>query len=446
MKSLFRKIYWNTFTVWHARHEGRLPFRPLDEIVAIQNRRVRAIVAHAYDTVPYYRQVMDDAGLRPGDFQTADDLARLPILTGEQLAREPERFLSRHYASGGALRLSSAGTTGLCKRIYHDPASLFLALAHGHRQRVVLAHFVGRTFGYREVTAERPNSISTQLRRFYESTSWVPHRIDFERAFASPVDSFEDNIIQINAFRPDVIRGYGSYIGALFRHAWQRGLPVFRPKVVLYGADGMADKDRELIETEFHVPVLSSYQASEALHIAFQCERQRGFHISLDQVAIRVVDQDGVTLGPGNTGEIVISNLVNRATVLLNYKLGDWVTLGELPCSCGRSLPTIERIEGRADDLIVQPGGQRLLPLTVIGPLLSAPGVIQVQLVQHDLRQFLLRVVCVDDTCLEQSRQELDAIVRSVLGEDIAVTIEQVDAIPPEASGKVRAAISQCAR
>ena len=127
----------------------------------------------------------------------------------------------------------------------------------------------------------------------------------------------------------------------------------------MYGADRLSDADRLLIETEFGVPVLSTYQAVEALRIAFQCERRHVFHMSLDQVAVRVVDANGKALGPGSTGEIVISNLTNRATVLLNYKLGDVVTLGGSPCPCGRSLPTIERIEGRADDLIVLPGGQR---------------------------------------------------------------------------------------
>ena len=82
MTNWIRKAYWNAFTVWHARNEGQFPYLPLEAILAVQNRRVRAIVAHAYATVPYYREVMDHAGLRPEDFHTAEDLARLPILTG----------------------------------------------------------------------------------------------------------------------------------------------------------------------------------------------------------------------------------------------------------------------------------------------------------------------------------------------------------------------------
>ena len=71
------KIYWNAFTLWQVRHEAQLPYWPLQKILALQNQRVRAIVAHAYHTVPFYREVMDQQGLRPQDLRTADDLAPL---------------------------------------------------------------------------------------------------------------------------------------------------------------------------------------------------------------------------------------------------------------------------------------------------------------------------------------------------------------------------------
>ena len=83
MANWFSKAFWNAFTLWHVRHEARLPYLPLADILAMQSRRVQSIVAHAYQTVPYYREVMDSAGLRPTDFRTASDLARLPILKSD---------------------------------------------------------------------------------------------------------------------------------------------------------------------------------------------------------------------------------------------------------------------------------------------------------------------------------------------------------------------------
>jgi phenylacetate-CoA ligase len=442
MAGLLSKAYWNAFTLWHARDEGKLPYRPLEEILAVQNRRVKAIVAHAYETVPYYREVINEAGLRPSDFRTAEDLAKLPILTPNQLAREPAAFLSRRYTNGRSLQLHSSGTSGRSRKIHYDAAALFLALAHGHRQRLVLAQFVGRTLGYQEMVSNRPGSIAFRIRDFYESYSWVPRNINLKRSIISPGDAFEDNVAIINAFQPDVLRGYGSYIGPLFRRAREKGLPLFRPKALVYGGDQMADRDRSLIEAEYGVPVLSTYQAAEALRIAFQCERREGFHISLDHTAVRVVDASGNPVSPGASGAIVISNLTNRATVLLNYKLDDVVTLGRAPCPCGRTLPTIERIDGRADDLIALPGGHLIHSLAVLAPLHRIPGVIQVQLIQEELRRFLLRVVGVG-LDRQQARLGLEAALCATLGDDISLAIEWVDVIQPEPGGKVKAVISR---
>ncbi|MGD0949078.1 MAG: hypothetical protein ABSA52_16830 [Candidatus Binatia bacterium] len=144
MPSWFTKAYWNAFTLWHARDEARLPYQSMDELTAIQNRRVQAMVAHAYETVPYYRDVMDNAGWCPKDFQTAADLMRLPVVTSAQLAAAPERFLSRRYATRDGVQLQSSATSGQPKEIRHDIASVFFSLAYGHRERIVLAHFTGR--------------------------------------------------------------------------------------------------------------------------------------------------------------------------------------------------------------------------------------------------------------------------------------------------------------
>jgi phenylacetate-CoA ligase len=85
----------------------------------------------------------------------------------------------------------------------------------------------------------------------------------------------------------------------------------------------------------------------EAGTIGFQCERREGFHLNVDLCAVRIVDAEGRTVPPGTSGDIVISSLDNRATVLLNYRIGDRGTLSPQPCPCGRSLPLLASLEGR---------------------------------------------------------------------------------------------------
>ena len=79
LNTLPSKLYWNAYTLWHARREAKLPGWPLGRIEALRDRRFRGMVEHAYRTVPFYRRLFDDLSLVPGDFQTADDLSKLPV-------------------------------------------------------------------------------------------------------------------------------------------------------------------------------------------------------------------------------------------------------------------------------------------------------------------------------------------------------------------------------
>lgn len=438
------RLYWSAFTAWHAHLGLRLPWWPLEKILLLQQRRLGAMVRFAYRHVPFYRDEMRKLGLRPEDIRTALDLAWLPLLTRQEVAAHPERFRPPPSVLRAALRIQSSGTSGQAKFIEYDSPALFLFLAADRRARAVLAPFAGATLGYRQAVIARSGSVVTQLRDFYDRHSWVPRRVQLSRLILSPGDPFEVLLSRINDFRPDVLRGYGSHLGAFLRWVHVRQAVFHRPKAVAYFADGMPERDRRLIEQEMGIPVFSNYQAVEALRIAYQCEQRRGLHIHLDHVAVRVVDRDGRTLPHGVPGEIVISNLTNRATVLLNYKLGDVVTLGPKPCVCGRSLPVLDSIQGRDDDLVRLPGGSVAHPLSLLAVLQKIPGVIQVQLVQEELRRFLVKAACAEGAEWQAIAAQLDVAMRSALGADILLRLEPCERIEPGPSGKVRAVISLC--
>jgi len=443
MANLFTRLRWSAFTAWHVRLESSLPYWPLDRVQAVQNGRVRRIVSFAWREVPFYREAMLAARLRPEDFRTAEDLARLPLIEKNEVLSNPAQFCParRELCS---LRLQSSGTTGRARHIDYEAAALFLSLAHGHRQRLAMSSILKQVSGYREAVIARPDGLPKQIRQFYETHSWVPSRWELQRIIVSPAEAFTQILKRLEEFRPTVVGGYGAHLGAFYRWVSLQNAVGHLPKAIVYGADRMADADRTLIEEHLGIPVFSFYQAAEALRIAFQCEVRQGLHLSLDQVAVRAIDSSGRTLGPGETGEIVISNLTNRGTVLLNYRLGDLVTLGRGPCPCGRSLPTLERIEGRADDLILLPDGSSIHSLSMLEGLQAVPGVVQVQLVQEELRRFLIRVVCSDGADWNLVPARLSESFLSSVGKDTALRIERVPQILPELSGKVRAVISHC--
>ena len=444
--ALAARLAGTAFAAWHQRREGSLPWWPVERVQALQDGRTRAIVAHAYRHVPFYRECMDARGLRVADFHTAADLVRLPLVTSADLAASPERFQAARMDRRTCLDLVTTGTSGLHKHILHDRSGLLLALAAGARQRSVLTTFVGHGGRYRELVIQRPGSTTPLVRAALERATWVPRRLDLERVVMSPEEPLAKNIAAINTLRPDVVSGFSAYLGALFRWGWEHRALEHHPAVVSHGGDTMSPVDAELISGRLGIPLVASYQACEALRIAFQCEERVGYHLSLDCVVLRLVDAAGNDVGPGRSGDVVVSNLHNRATVLLNYCLGDRARLATAPCRCGRSLPCLEALEGRVEDLLLRPDGEIVHESVVLPALYRVAGLHQVQVEQTTQFEAVVRVVCASGASAATVTAGAGAALRRLLGDHprLEVRAEAVERLAATPGGKVRGVISHC--
>ncbi len=293
------------------------------------------------------------------------DLARFPLVGREDLQRDPERFMSAAVPRRRLVELRSGGSTGAPRSVYHDHAALFRNAAHSERDRSIRSRLLGRRTGYRQTLIASNFSGIRKVQAFLDDRGLFPQRTRVERQYLSLADPPRDNLARINAFRPDVLHTYGSYLGCLFAFAHETGAPFHRPRVITYGGDGLSPAARSLIERQFGIPVFSIYQSIEALRIGFDCQAHQGLHLNVDLYPVRIVDPEGRTLPPGTSGEVVVSNLVNHGMVLLNYRLGD--VAAQLPgsCSCGRSLPLLAPPPGRTDDLIALPSGTVIHPQAI---------------------------------------------------------------------------------
>src|SRR5215211_3293689 len=131
------------------------------------------------------------------------------------------------------------------------------------------------------------------------------------------------------------------------------------------------------------ISLVSLYQAVEVGIIGWECEHHCGHHLNVDLCPIRVVDSNQRGVPIGETGQVVASNLVNRGTVLLNYVLGDLVRQLAEPCRCGRSLPLLSLVEGRATDWLRSASGRPVHPQTLRSVMSRMEGVRRYQLVQE---------------------------------------------------------------
>ena len=439
---LIARLFWNAYLAYQMIGQSRLPFKPLETIKRFQAWRVRKMVAHAYRTVPYYRETMDRMGLKVGDFQNAGDLGKLPPIEPSQLQSHPEYFTSTAQPIGRYLRLYTGGSTGDPRSVYHTPRAIFQNAAHGERERCIITSLIGKQFGYRETVIVSPNCTAHKLQTFCQSQALFPDRLRINRQYISLMDPTEENVRLINHFQPDVIQSYGSYLGILFSYLADTGQPFHRPKVITFSSDGLADSVRKLIQGQFGIPVFSAYQANEALKLGFECEKHLGFHLNVDLYPVRIADATGRDLPVGETGEVVVSNLVNPATVLLNYRLGDLAAFLPEECLCGRSLPMLSFTPGRTDDLITLPSGRIIHPQAVRTIFTVEEQVWQYQIVQHSNTQFSIKIVASRMADRQKLKERVTAKFAERFGSEVSTDISFVDSIDRTASGKFKPVIS----
>lgn len=444
--NLITRACWTAYLASHVRGQARFPFKALDAVKRAQDRRVRAMVRHACETVPYYRDTMNRLGLEVADFRSAADLARLPLIGPGELQHDLGRFMSSAHPIGRCVELSTSGSTGQPHSAYYSTAAIFQNAAHGERDRSVITPLIGRKLGYRETVIGSVLSAAQKLQQFVRSHALLPRRARITRQYLSVLDSPEENARLINDFRPDIIQSYGSYLGMLFSHLADTGAPFHRPKVVTYSSDALSDSVRRLITERFGIPVFSTYQAIEAFKIGFECEHHRGLHLNIDLYPVRIVDESGRDVPEGDVGELVVSNLVNPAMVLLNYRLGDLVNVLPGRCPCGRSLPMLAFPAGRCDDLVELPSGRIVHPLTVKTIFIEEPSIRQYQIVQHSATRFSANVVVGPAVDRGELKRRLEAALSEHMGGEAGTDVRFVDAIDRTAGGKFRTLISHVHR
>ncbi len=147
--------------------ERTVPWWPRERLERVQRRRVRAAVEHAYTHVPFYRRALDELGATPADFTRVQDLERLPLIDGRDLAAAPDDLTATPYLRTGREVFSTSGSTsGIRKRICWDHPSLMRRFARGERDRTVIVGLAGERW-----TANMLRELTTRDGRY--RVTWI---------------------------------------------------------------------------------------------------------------------------------------------------------------------------------------------------------------------------------------------------------------------------------
>jgi len=139
---------------------------------------------------------------------------------------------------------------------------------------------------------------------------------------------------------------------------------------------------------------------------------------------------------------VVVSDLVNRGTVILNYRLGDLAALLPDTCPCGRTLPLLSFLEGRAYDVIRSPSGETVHPMVVGNFFRFEEGIYQHQMVQRALDHMEVRLVPKENCHREETQKHVTEAFARYLGPDLRVEVVFVPDVERTPAGKVRQVLS----
>ncbi len=377
--------------VWHLGLERWINRASREQLINRRDRRAREIARYACETVPYYRDLVRRVAIDIRKLRDACDLERLPLLNKPAVQADPEAFRSESRAGRDAIPFRTTGSTGLPLTVFHDRRSLLANIAYSERERAVEARFIGRLYSYPVLDVRAPAGTVNRVQAVYAQSTFRPLR---PRRQAIGVDNpVEEVLAAVDRLRPAIIRSYGGYLELLFRAAAASRSLRHRPAAVMYSGDTMSAAGRDFIEREFGIPVLSAYDAVESFKIGFTCEERAGFHLHEDLCHVWLAGSDGHPVAEGETGEVVLSNLVNRGTVLLNYRLGDLARLTSEPCRCGRPTRRLLDLAGRVDEIVLLDDGSFVYPTEIWRVVRERPGIIRYQLVQQAPARFQFRAV-----------------------------------------------------
>jgi len=430
-------------TLRYARELEWSQWNSPSELRALQGRKLWALLRHAQANSEFYRRRFADAGLpelsaSPATTGRADPLAllrTLPLLDKADIRRSLNAMLW-HESPGGLHAHNTGGSTGEPLTFYIDRRRQ----GYDQAARIRAHRWFGVEFGDRElllwgspIELGRTDRIKRARDRLFNQ-----RLLDAFHMSEARMDEYMD---EWDCFRPRALFGYPSSIARFAAHAAARARrPDTRGlRAVFVTGEVCYPHDRERIASCFGVPVADGYGSREGGFIAHQCARG-AMHVTAENVIVEIV-RDGHVQPAGESGEIVITHLDAWAMPFIRYRTGDTGRLLGGRCACGRGLPMMDVVHGRATDFLYLPDGNVKHALSIIYPLREMRGIERFRVTQHKDYSVTIDVVC-EDSREHISREAVARRVRPVLGSQVAIEVRLAGEIPPTDSGKFRYVIS----
>ena len=406
--------------IWALARSGRAPRLRAEKLTYLRERRLRAMVAHAYANVPYYRRLLDDTGVRPEEIRTEEDLTRLPITEKKDLRQLPVGdVVARGTEIARCLRPRSSGTSGVPLAVYRDVAGACI--------------FYALTARALKMAGARIADTLMVIGPGYYPQGLLLQRLGVGRVTnLSPLQHPATLLDAIDAARPEILHAYASVLKSLLGYLRTAKRVPHRPRVIISSADYLDEGTRLECREVLGVAPVQMYGAVETGRVGCECGLRDGLHLFTDFVVPELLPLDGE--GTPRVHRVVLTDLTNRVMPFIRYDQGDLAEVVEGPCECGSVFPRIRLLYARSSDVVRLLDGDTMSALRLGGPLWDVPGLDVFKIVQDPSLRLVVKAVMKegsDNAALRAAVAGVAALVPA-----LQVDLELVDAIPANPSGK----------
>jgi phenylacetate-CoA ligase len=404
-----------------------------DELQQLSWRKLKTLLDHAYTYVPFYRQRFQEIGLTPQDIRTEEDFRQIPLLTKDDIRENTDLLLATNYAKDKMTRKATSGSTGVPLVLYRDLDYNSADVAAFTRFRRWFGCEPGDKIAWIWGRRGDISALST-LKQRLKRERWL----DGYRPTPAVLQQFAEMLLQ---WQPTILAGYENVIYLFAEYLHSQNVTGIRPKVVETTAVTVWPHERELIERVFQAPVCDRYSSHEAgAVISAECP-QRSKHIFSDFCYVEIL-ADERPVPPGEMGEVVITPLYSFGMPLIRYRMADIATFASDPCPCGRGLPVLRDLVGRAGSIFTLPSGKLLYGGIFRHALTDLIAIRRFRFHQYSkdkIEVFLQRGEGFDDSVVSVVRE---SCLKLLDGEPVELKITVSDDMPTTAAGKLLVATS----
>ena len=391
-----------------------------EKLEDLQLQKLRRLAAFVIEKTPFYKQLSERTGLCAEDLQSLTDIRNFPVMTKARMKESPAAFLPAGGCGEAVMNRTTGGSTGApfvfrtsAGAISSQWAAIFRAWEwSGYRVGVPMVTIGGGSvapagkmpFSQRVYNGLRRNTPLTASSLGPEGLTAIEEGLRLKR--------------------PALVYGYPSVLYQVARHICAQGKPLAGICSVVTTSEMLFPGQRRELERAFGASVFDQYGCNEVNLVTCECEAHDGWHIAMESSLVEILDDNDEPVPVGHVGRIVASGLDNLGMAFLRYDTGDLGALDPEPCSCGRGLAKIVKLQGRTRDLIKAIDGRMIHGVAFNGIILKFAWVDRYQVIQIDEGSLTLNVAAtsaVDDGEIKR----LEAEIVELCGLEVRLTLNE---------------------